>query len=166
MQVSTLLRFRSTFRMKSADIVLCVRHMACLWLVCRRMTCLLDLAAKAAGCRPHARLHKCVVTRCFLCGSQRLEKKSTNHARLMSRSVYRWCLRTTSAQIPSKGHSCHVALLTGSPDISLRLFLLQSQSVDFHSGYFLSLSVLTHFADCVLFCFSSERTAFKICMEI
>lgn len=95
------------------DIVSCVPHMACLCHVRQRMTCLLDLAVKTVGCRLRARLHKCVVTWCFLCGSQRVGKKSTNCACLMSRSVCGRCLRTTSTQISSK--VVHVMLLRSLP---------------------------------------------------
>lgn len=95
------------------DIVSCVPHVACLWHVRQRMTCLLDLAVKTVGCRLRARLHKCVVTWCFLCGSQRVGEKSTKCARLMSSSVCGRCLCTTSAQISSK--VVHAALFRSLP---------------------------------------------------
>lgn len=109
--------------MKSVDIVFGIHQMACLWHVRQCMTCLLDLAVEAVGCRLRTWLHKCVVTLCFLFGSQRVGKKSTNCVRLMSRSVCGQCLCTTSTQISWKGHSCYVASLTASPDIFLHLFL-------------------------------------------
>lgn len=126
------------------SIVVLVFHIACLLHVCQCMTCLLDLAVTAMGCRLHARLHKCVVTWCFLCGSQRVDKKSTNWAHLMSRSVYGQRKCTTNTQIASEGHSCRGVSLTASTDIFIHLFLLQSETIYLLQKAHFQIFILVH----------------------
>lgn len=131
------------------------------------MTCLLDLGVKTVGCRPHAPLHKCVVTRFFLCGSQRVEKSQLT----VCTSDEQVCLRTPYARHKHsnilKGHSRRIAPFAAKPDIYLYLLLPQSYFI-----YSLSqrgrtiYSLLAHFADCILFCSSSEEFVLGCVMQL
>lgn len=70
--------------------------------------CLLDLGVKAVGCRLHARLHRYVVTRCFLCGSQWVGKK-IDQLCTSDEQICLWVILTHHKHRDTfRCHSCHL----------------------------------------------------------